>query len=233
MKVVIGCPVRNRAWALPQYLKALLDIDYPGKVFLFLENDSTDSTLPILQEFATNEWLAQVFSESFAGPGHIRGEYNRDGYERMAALRNRFLDLFLETDGDYLLSIDSDVLAPPETAKRLLALMDGETIAGAALCNVVSQKLDGITPGNFMVKLDGRIVHPDTYPLSGVMDVDVIMACYMIPRQAIMDGVRYGPHPQGEDIPFCLAAADKGYRMKVVLDLVCDHRMEEGGDGRP
>jgi hypothetical protein len=226
-KIVIGCPIRNRAWALPKYLKALLDLDYSNKVFLYLENDSNDSTLPILQEFATNEWLAQVFSESFAGPGHSRGEYNQDGYAHLAALRNRFLDFFLETDGNYLLSIDSDVIPPPETVKRLLGLMDGKTIAGAALCNVAGQKLDGHTPGNFMIEQDGQIVHPDPYPLSGVMDVAVIGACYMIPRQAIMDGVRYSANPQGEDIPWCLSAKEKGYSVKVVLDLVCDHRMIE------
>jgi hypothetical protein len=59
------------------------------------------------------------------------------------------------------------------------------------------------------------------------MDVAVVGACYMIPRKAIVDGVRYSAHPQGEDIPWCVSAKEKGYRMKVILDLVCDHRMIE------
>lgn len=232
-RIVIGCPARNRAWALPAYLKALLDLDYPNKAFLFLENDSTDNTLAILEAFQDSctdqAWVTRAVPSN--ATGWRRGEYNADGYAHLAALRNRFLDLFLETDGDYLLSIDSDVIPPPDTVRRLLELMDGQTIAGAALCNVAGQKLDGHTPGNFMV-MDGNglIRHPDSYSLIGTVDVAVIGACYMIPRQVIVDGVRYSAHPQGEDIPFCESAAAKGYLVKVILDLVCDHRMIEGGD---
>ena len=228
-KIVVGCPVWNRAWALPQYLKALRDLEYPNKAFLFLEDNSTDDTLPILETFQgvcpNQTWITRAAIPDTAG--HRRGEYGRDGYVRMAALRNRFLDLFLETDGDYLLSIDSDVIAPPDTVRRLLELMDGATIAGAALCNEAGKRLDGRTAGNFMVKQGEQIIHPDTYPLSGVMNVAVVGAVSLIPRQVIANGARYKPHKQGEDLGFADEAHKRGYRFLVDLDCKCDHRMVE------
>jgi len=225
--IVIGGPVRNRAWN-PEYLKALRDLDYPDKAFLFLENDSTDATLSILRQFAS-EWGARVVSESFPGPGHHRGEYNTDSYARLAAVRNRFVELFLESDAEYLFSVDSDVIVPPDILTRLLAIAerDEKVIVGAAICNVAGCQLDGRVAGNFMIKKADQIIHPPKYPLAGVIDVDVIGACYLIPRQVFENGVRYGAHMQGEDIAFCLVASDKGYRMKVLLDSNCEHRMEE------
>jgi GT2 family glycosyltransferase len=223
--VIIGCPV-NRARVLPKYLKALRDLDYPDKAFLFLENDSTDSTLPILLQFAS-EWGARAVSESFPGPAYNRNEFKRDSYTRLAAVRNRLIDLFLESDADYLFSVDSDVIVPPDILTRLLAIADPETIAGAAICNVAGCQLDGTVAGNFMIRKGNLFDHPKNYPLSGVMDVDHLGACYLIPRSVLEGGVRYAADMQGEDAPWCRAAAEKGYRMQILLDSGCDHRMNE------
>jgi hypothetical protein len=51
----------------------------------------------------------------------------------------------------------------------------------------------------------------------------------LIPRQALENGVRYAPHIQGEDIPFCQQAKQMGYKLKVCMDVKCDHRMQRRG----
>ncbi|GIM47030.1 hypothetical protein DNHGIG_25790 [Collibacillus ludicampi] len=235
-KVAIGCVVRNRAWILPRYLEALENIDYPNKMYLFLENDSEDSTLKILEEFNEKHLLMNNRKGDYCNlatlntndPNWARGEYAANQYANLAFLRNNFIEMFLGTDADYLLSIDSDIIVPPDIINRLMEYADEKTIIGAAISNIPGKPLDGKTPGNFMVRHpNGYMVHPPRYELTGVMDVDVdvIGAVYLIPRKALEDGVRYGPHPQGEDIPFCEQAQEKGYKLKVLLDLVCDHRM--------
>lgn len=51
---MIGCPVRNRAWILPQYLQHLTALVYPPDQveYCFVINDSQDKTEALLQEFA-------------------------------------------------------------------------------------------------------------------------------------------------------------------------------------
>lgn len=234
MQITIGSIIRNRAWILPEYLSSLVALDYSfitDRKFLFLENDSTDITLSLLNQFSNNfgERVARVVSESFSGPGHRRGEYNLDDYAHMAIVRNRFIELFLEDPSDYLLSIDTDVIVPPNLFERLLDIAAQPVIvAAAAICNILGRQLDGHMPGNFMVRdKEGSIIHPPSYPLTGVMDVDITGACYLIPREVLEAGVRYGPHPYGEDIPFCIEAKKKGFEIKVLLDSHCEHRMVE------
>lgn len=231
-KIAIGCPVRNRAWVMPEYLAALEAIDCPNKVYLFLENDSTDESLQTLKQFPFSSPMV-VRMHNTGNADWDRGDYSVNHYANLAAVRNAFIDFFLEgssgpvewKNADYLFSVDSDVIVPPEALQRLVEFADENTIVGAAISNIPGQPLDGSTPGNFMVKHQCLLMHPKPYPLAGIMDVDVIGAVYLIPRKALEDGVRYAPNSQGEDIPFCQQAQEKGYRLRVVLDLVCDHRM--------
>jgi hypothetical protein len=249
-KIAIGCPVRNRAWVLPEYTDALRDaaghyvlthgdrVDQSRIEFLFLENDSTDGTLDVLAAAKTDMeeagWNVTVASISTAADMWQRGDYAHNQYANLANVRNQFLEMFLRTDADYLLSVDSDVIVPPDIVARLYrSLLDhelysgGEVIMGAAISNVPNKPLDGETPGNYMYRQCGEGVyfHPATFPTSGTHIVDLIGAVYLIPCSVIEAGARYAPHPQGEDAPFCQAAQKLGYRLLVNMDVKCEHRM--------
>jgi len=229
-KIAIGCPVRNRAWVLPDYLEALRKIEYNNGLshgFLFLENDSTDDTLLLLAVFAQLYGAELCTKRRTTSPGHRRGEYNANGYAHLAAIRNLFINMFLQTDADYLFSVDSDVIVSHDILQKLLPLADQQTIVGAAISNIAGVELDGRCPGNFMIEQGGLIMHPAEYPLTGSMAVDVIGACYLIPRSVLEAGVRYGAHAQGEDVEWCRQAKDKGFRMLVSFDTRPEHRMEE------
>lgn len=223
-RVAIGCPVRDRAWVLPEYLAALNAIDHAPKQYVFLENDCTDGTPQILREWVADSPLMMTRVDG-ASVGHTRSEYGRDGYAHLAAVRNRFLELVAATRADYLLSIDSDVIVPPDVLTTILPLANQQTIVGVALSNIPGKPLDGRLPGNFLVDRAGSLVHPYRYPLAGAMDVDVTGACCLIPMSAIRAGVRYGPHPQGEDIVFCRDATARGFRIVVTFDVRPEHRM--------
>jgi cellulose synthase/poly-beta-1,6-N-acetylglucosamine synthase-like glycosyltransferase len=237
-RIALGGIVRNRAWILPEYLDALDRIEFPGKEYVFLENDSSDSTLLLLDGFMrqqiagnTRVWLGVDYRLN--PPGHKRGDYGVNGYERLAKLRNLLLFLFLQTTADYFLSVDSDVIVPSDIIARLLPWADDSSIVAAAIANIPGQKPDGRTPGNFMVESAAGLIHPPEYPLQGVVEVTVTGAVYLIPRAVIAAGVRYGPHAQGEDVPFCLAAKEKGVRILVNMEVQCEHRMiEPGGAGQ-
>lgn len=226
MKIAIGCPVKNRGWALTEYLNALNNIDYYNKEYIFLENDSTDITPDILYKYNFNSYYTIKSIKTELNIGEERCKYGTNKYSHLADIRNQFLELFLETDAEYLFSIDSDVIVPPNILEELLIYADKNTIIGAAISNIPNKELDGRTPGNFMVKSNtGIVIHPYNYPQQGIMDVDVIGACYLISRKAIEDGIRYAPHEQGEDIPWCMDAIKKGYELLVNFNVKCKHKM--------
>ncbi len=224
-RIVIGCPIKNRGWILPEYLKALEAIDYHNKEYLMYENDSTDDTLIQLRNHKSASIYNLYSAWPSTTPGSERTEYGKNEYAHLANVRNRFLELFLDTKGDYLLSIDSDIIVHANIINELLPYADSKTIVGAAVCNLPNQKIDGRTACNFMVEYGNVFVHPQGYAPKGLYNAGVIGACYMIPRKAIEDGIRYGPDRQGEDIFWCRQAKVKGYRMIVNLDSRPIHKM--------
>ena len=226
--IVIGCPVRNRAWVLPEYLQAISAIDWPDKRYLFVENNSTDGTRKLLQRFSPGPLSSMYDHHPDNPPDHRRGWCAKDDqHAYLAKVRNYFLYMFHFTNAEYLLSIDSDIIASPDILQKLMPLANQQTIVGAAVSNIPGKPLDGNTAGNFMFLSNGKAHHPMSHKLSGLLRVDVVGACYLIPRAVLEAGVRYEAHPQGEDVAFCMNAIAKGFKMIVNLDCKPEHRMTE------
>lgn len=237
-KIAIGCPCRNRAWILPDYLKALESINYPNKQYIFVENDSTDDTLDILQEFKFKHESTQLdmLRHTADVPGEGRNEYSQNEYKNLCEIRNYFIERFLVmTDADFLFSVDSDIIVPPdildEDIHGLWALScKGNEIMGAAISNIPNTEIDGHTPTNFMVKRGDSFIHPPTYPLSELFRVAMVGAVSLIPRKILQQmydtnkGKVYKPHHQGEDLGFALNVPE-GTKFYVNMDCRPEHRM--------
>ena len=245
MKVAIGCPVRNRAWVLPDYLSALEkeETDWADKEYIFLPNDCTDNTEDILKAFADKHENTIIESLTTHNPANEkRGKYSADQYAHLAYIRNKFIELFLtKTNAEFLLSVDSDIIVPPHIIHELYMIETRRPyttsiryIVGAAISNIENKVLDGHTPGNFMkrVKGTGRFIHPVNYPLeTNMYKVDMVGAVSLIPRVVLQTmynknkGFVYKPHPQGEDLGFALNVPP-GTEFYVNMDCRCIHRMK-------
>jgi len=128
--------------------------------------------------------------------------------EKQHKFTNKLLDNILSfyNDYEYVLFIDSDIVVPSNIIDELLKYADNKTIVAAAISNIPNRTADGTTPCNFM-KLNGnRMEHMVKYPTSGVIEVDLTGAVYLVPMQCLKDGVRYDANQQGEDNPFCDSA---------------------------
>lgn len=223
--------MRQRAWILPEYLSALDAIEYGAKQYVFVIDSSTDATERILESWRPAAPVDRVYHHRSNAPGHRRGEYGRDGYAHLAEVRNVLLDQFLDTDAEYLLSVDSDIVVPPDILRQLLPLADERTVVAAAISNIAGKPLDGRIPGNFMIEEtvgDQRLIrHPSSYPVEGTLEVAVTGACALYPRSLFEAGVRWGQHRQGEDCSLCAAARAAGFRVLVNFDCRPEHRMVE------
>jgi len=238
--VMIGCPVRNRAWILPRYLEHLLRLDYPSELmqYCFIINDCSDHTAAILEEFAARPGIrAQLIYADLeipspelsfglakgakSLPAHERGRYS---FTRLAALRNKLLQVFLASDCHYLFSVDSDILLPSRTLTDLL--IDDCQIVSALVCNGHHIGDPGIY--NILGRAGAHYEFIREIPRDRLFSVDCTGAAYLIRRDVIEDfGVIYSSEKGGEDIGFCERAAGQGIRLYCDGRLECRHVMEE------
>lgn len=226
-RVMVGCPVRDRAWILPRYLAHLCRLRYPRELLslCFVVNDSTDGTHDLLQQFAEahrgeyRRVKLVVFDQ-----GAIKDARRRDVrlqiFSTLASARNRLLEEL--TDEDYLFSVDSDVLVPPEALAALLACR--KDIVAARVWNDRAR-----TAPNFLCRGSRWYLHPATFPEHELFEVDVTGAVYLLSREVARQ-VRYGYHPQGEDVYFSEQARKAGFRLWVNPEVHCEHVLapEEG-----
>lgn len=225
IKVMIGCPVRNRAWILPSYLDCLQKLD--KRLFevryCFIINDCSDASPRILTEFARQKpQCVTLIRKNHHSPGGFRrGEYN---LSHLAQLRNLLLQAFLESDCDYLFSLDSDILVPENTLNQLL--QDQCDIISALVCNGHEIGDPGIY--NILQRgREGNYLHIRDFPRDKVFPVDCTGAACLIRRAVIEAGVRYSGLRGGEDIGFCEAAITRGFNIFCDGRVECLHYMHE------
>jgi len=224
-RVLIGCPVRNRAWILPRYLQCLQKLDYPPDLleYCFIVNGCEDNTPAVLEDFAAvcNGTARIIYADVPASHGHRRGQYN---LQYLAYLRNLLLSAFLQTKCQYLFSLDSDILAPRQALKQLIA--DDCDIISALVCNGHLLKEQNLF--NVLRKENGNYVHMRNVPRDRVFTVDCTGAAYLIKRRVIEKyGVRYSAQNGAEDIGFCEMAQSMGITICCDGRIECEHIMHE------
>lgn len=225
LKVMIGCPVRDRAWVLPRYLDCLekLNTNTFQPQYCFIINDCSDHSPRILAEFARRQpGIVRLIEKNHDSPGsHRRGQYN---LSRLAELRNLLLKAFLESDCDYLFSLDSDILIPSASLTQLLRhdcdivsalVCNGHEIGDPGIYNILEQGIDG------------SYRHVRDFPRDRVFPVDCTGAAYLIKKAVIAAGIRYSSQRGGEDIAFCEAARSRGFNIFCDGRVECLHLMRE------
>jgi len=170
-------------------------------------------------------------------------------YEHFATIRNMVIDHVVRMAMEdhsikYFVSADSDVITHPDAIPRLVEIMENNPDIG--ICSIpvnndrrVAEKRPyGLgwgqcqyNFGEWILFTEGNPrmsnVRPTTsFPInSGVRDVGYTGAFCIIRTSLLMapQQVRYASHIQGEDVPFCHAVKDAGYRICVDTDQVSLH----------
>lgn len=228
--VVIGAPVRSRAWILDHFFYYLYHLVYPKEkiTLYFIENDSNDSTLQILEDFAKKYGSLYervcVDKATLSAPPDNRTHNIRERfvYRNLAQLRNRVVDWFLASGSDSLCFLDTDVMVTPFSL-YILASQKKEAVS-AWIANDAGR---GVI-GNVM-----RFVSPSAaqhivgLPFSYTpFQADVTGAYFLLSKKCFEGTVpRFDFHIQGEDIPFCIALKNKGIQPYSIKADLAIHRM--------
>jgi len=192
------------------------------------------------------------FAESLVGltvagtlNGTVKGWLHHVSGPVLSLARNTLAEKFLRTDGEWLLSIDSDMVFQADLADRLLQSADPEErpIVGA-LCYGMVQEI-GMFPAIFRLVngWPGIILEP---PEDTLIRVDACGAACLLTHRSVFEKMRgieigrwydplyVGERPLGEDMSFCLRAGraglpiwvDTGADVKhVKVKFALDHEM--------
>ena len=118
--VTIGMPTFNREWSLPKVLEAMLKLDY-DKTRLrvcFVDNNSTDGTMKIIEDFKAAHQQEYESIVVVAARSNISKARNI-AFEKAAGT-------------DYIFLLDSDIVAKPDTLSRLLSIFEADPRVGIA-----------------------------------------------------------------------------------------------------
>ena len=119
-RVLVGAPVRERAWILPTWLTAIdaqrvgdLEVD----VCCFYEpGDTDDGTYDVLAGFGAAILRDDRLTSARSAQDIVDHRWDLSMYEHMAVMRNRIVAFAEHNRYDYLFALDTDVILHPDPA---------------------------------------------------------------------------------------------------------------------
>jgi len=209
VELLIGCPVRNRAWILPDWF------DYARKaaenagvtpVFAFVIGRCDDDTKKIIVSQGDSTVFEESADEASWPKNNPERHWNRDRYHHMVRIRNQLLNIVRDMNPVYFLSLDSDILIHPQALENLLESIEGRAaVGGKAYLSAEHRRY----PTYANITNQNNLYRPDAH---GVFDVDVIMAIKLMTEEAY--NVNYEWNQQGEDIGWSANCRANGIRLK-------------------
>jgi len=236
MSIIVGCPIRNRKWTLLKYLEAIYNIDYPKKDLLicFLVNDSTDGTLKYLNSLDFRQYNLAIVKEKNYNFESCERELGRntDKFLHFAQVRNDWISLFKDIPNvTHVFSIDSDVLVPKNSLRKLLK--NNVDICSALVINSDKKNGYGKDITNIFNFSKERECYENLmeYPKKSLFECDVTGSCILYTKKVI-DSIQYQAHPLGEDFGFCCASHQRGFKVWVDTTIETKHVMKKEDLGR-
>lgn len=224
MKLAVGCPIYERAWILPTWLKHLEPwSEHVDLTLVFVYTPGTDATRDLIEEVDFAETSVVTMESGFHSTQRNWGNPRR--IETLAMLRNRLLAQVTSLSPDLFLSLDSDILACSWDEFQTLIEDLGHYDAVAPL--VMLSKHGTISNAFYDAPRRPRRRVKNFYDM--VMPVDVICAAKLMHRGLFSDmSVMYGVHVAGEDIFWSNSAVEHGYSLALDPRVKMKHIMEPG-----
>lgn len=199
MKLIVGCPLTNRAWILPHWFEhndRAFNKAGIQPLYYLLVGTSEDNTEEVLQRYAPpgTLYLSQDEEETIGGKRY----WNQSRYDYMAYLRNRLLEDIRRLHPTYYLSLDSDILLHEDAITNLLETAEGldGAVGGKCYMQVPPSRR---CPSWANLTKQGTLRREDS---EGIISPDALMGIKLMSPKAYNQD--YCAHPQGEDIGWSL-----------------------------
>lgn len=220
MRVLVGCPTyEGKQYCLQKYIAGLKALTYPEKDILLIDNSPTPQ-----------------FSKEIIASGIpvIRAGYSlRTPRDRIIHCRNILRKKVIEEGYDYFLSLEADVVSPPDIAEKLIAHnkdivsavvwyyseYQGKRIPAPLLWDSDPQGDD-----NYMVYVaKEELQKPQLKEIKACS-----LSCCLIHR-AVLEKIQFRYSGESyDDVMFCIDARKLGYMIYVDTTVECTHYYRKG-----
>lgn len=218
-RVLVAAPVSKEAkYILPRYLARVKNLKYPNYSVLLVDNG---------KDPAFTRWLIRK------GIKVIKIPHKENLFESISNARNTIVNYILQhKEYEYLFSIDTDVIIPRNSIKRLLRWK--KDLVGFLIHCGFERKLPCVLKDGYIIKQGRKQL--SFYSWKEIAKMKAIkklhkvystsVACLMIHRKVFDSGVRFRYTPYfrlGEDIWFWSECNEKGFDFYVDLSTRVPH----------
>jgi hypothetical protein len=212
MKLVIGCPVRDRAWILEDWfdhIERACDTTGITPEFAFIAGASYDNTDRIIKRRTRGKNLHFVkISDPGLPPGAQHRSWGPERMRFMVEVRNDLLQLVRNESPDLFLSLDSDILIHQDLIKNLVESVENyDAVAGKTYLHAHEKTMNY---GNW-IGPDPRMRRGQDR--TGVFKAGIIMAIKLMTENAY--NIDYEYHFYGEDLGWSWACKRAGLALGV------------------
>ena len=221
--VSVLIPTRNNEKDLIDCLDSIGHLDYPfDKIEIVIwDNNSRQESNDKVRES-----LANITNEKGIQVELIEHDDNYGVYTSRDELFKR-----VDEQSGFILSIDDDVILPPQLVKAMLPVFYNDKSIGIVGPRTVfdddpTKTAHGAGLVNWWLGL-----YSDTDAIN-MMECNYVIGCCMFIRREVIDAIGgfdrdyYTSH--GE-VDFCLKAKNEGYKIMYYPDVVVRHRVDRGG----
>lgn len=239
-RILILTPFRNEDHAIPLYLDSLREVEYPKELIdvFWLENDSTDKTLRMLQAIQPKMPFRKTTLKPINILGPIEkappGKYWKDmsyGSKRVTPWLIMWNEYFLSTirksDAKYILFWFADIMVQSDVITEFLKVFDLKPDAGwvgGAMHRKCPRQDELSSPWFF-----GRPnpAHKDALniiPPLVITEVKTSAHCWMMPRKVFIDDLVLS-HPWGWDWSMGITEQlrERGYKVYYQPSVYIKH----------
>jgi hypothetical protein len=221
--VSIVIPTLNRKKDIIECLDSIRRLDYPKKHMevIIWDNGSTDGT-----QAEINGIFKEMEKDGCKRLKIIQSEENLGVYTSRDELFKR-----VNTDTDYVLSIDDDVFLPSDSLSILIKYLQDHSNAGIIGPRTVydSSPKETAHGAGFVNLWIGKYSDVDA---SSSIECDYVIGCCMlIKKQVVSDlnGFDRDYYTSHGEVDFCLKAKKKGYKIFYDPSVIVRHNVARGG----
>jgi hypothetical protein len=214
VKLAVGMPVFERAWCLSYWFDCLEAQELADKkdiTLCFVYSRSFDGSYDILRRRGEEYGNLMIYEFDLKAYSH-REDVSR--FHELTAYRNGLLDMAKETDAEYFLSWDNDILFQPKALQSLFEVAKPNNAVGALMDMAGNDEAMGFPSVMHFPQGPGEIAYRNnwnSYPQDKPFQCDVIMAVKLMGKE-VYENTRYRWDVTGEDIGWCHDCDEKGYK---------------------
>tara|TARA_Y100000034_G_scaffold81602_1_gene97827 strand:+ start:281 stop:967 length:687 start_codon:yes stop_codon:yes gene_type:complete len=214
-KILVGCPTSSsHKYALEQYAEALKALTYPNFDILIVDN-SQDNT-----------YFNKIKS---LGLPVIKGPYYESARDRIIASRNLLRQKTIDENYDYFLSLEQDVLPPPDLLQNLLKYK--KRVTTAIYFNYLNRANETRTLPVIWTRIDDKtryVMQANELNTGLVKIAGSGLGCILI-HKTILEKIKFRyekRYPAFDDVYFFLDCKDKGINLYANTNIICKHLLK-------